>query len=98
MKIYLDKSFLVQINSSFVNKNISKTKDGTKIQLDMKHEFYNATDVPAIVEVNIPGAYTSLQISRLSHKRDSKVGPNGWSIYVRPNASATLKYRANFIE
>ena len=99
MKIYLDKSFLVQINSIFVNQKTSKTKDDrVKVQLDMRHTITNASDKPAIIEFNIPGAYTSLKINRVSHKRDLKVGPNGWTIFVRPNATVTLKYRASFIE
>ena len=99
MKIYLDNSFLVQVNTAHVSKEIGETKDGgTKIQLDMRHTITNATDKPAIVEINIPGAYTSLKIGRVSHKRDVNVGPNGWTIFVRPNATATLKYRASYID
>ena len=99
MKIYLDNSFLVQVNTVHVSKEIGETKDGdTKIQLDMRHTITNATDKPAIVEINIPGAYTSLKINRVSHKRDVNVGPNGWTVFVRPNATATLKYRASYID
>lgn len=98
MKVYLDRSFLVQVDTHHVRRKIGRIRGGAKIQVDVKHTLTNASDKAAVVEINMPAAYTSLKISRATKMRDASVGPNGWSLFVRPHATATLKYRANFIE
>ncbi|MCF6276076.1 MAG: hypothetical protein L3J05_09980, partial [Robiginitomaculum sp.] len=99
MKIYLDKSFLVQVYTTSTKRTFKTMgKKGTGIDMNMTHKITNATDVPAWVEINIPRAYPSLKIRYPSHKQDPKVGPNGWTIVVPPNDTVTLKYKALYIQ
>ncbi len=99
MKIYLDKSFLVQVFTKTSKRTFKPMgKKGTGIDLDMIHTITNAADVPALVEINIPGAYPSLKIRYPSHKQDPEVGPNGWTILVPANDTVVLKYKAIYIQ
>ncbi len=99
MKIYLDKSFLVQVYTKTSKRTFNpRGKKGTGIDLDMVHTITNAMDVPARVEINIPGAYPSLKIRYPSHKRDPKIGPNAWTILVPANDAVVLKYKAVYIQ
>lgn len=99
MKIYLDKSFLVQVYTTSTKRTFKiMGKKGTGIDMNMTHKITNATDVPARVEINIPGAYLSLKIRYPSHKQDPKVGPNAWTIIVPANDTVTLKYKAIYIQ
>ncbi len=99
MKIYLDKSFLVQVYTNSTKRTFKTMgRKGTGIDLDMTHKITNATDVPALVEINIPRAYPSLKIRYPSHKQDPKIGPHGWTILVPANDTVSLKYKALYIQ
>ncbi|PHR55086.1 MAG: hypothetical protein COA43_15880 [Robiginitomaculum sp.] len=99
MKIYLDASFLVQVNTVYSARHYSKTLTRrNRVKADVAHNIINASDLDIRVEINIPDSYKSLKISAMSQKQDSKVGANGWTVLVPANASTLLSYHVNFIE
>jgi len=99
MKAKPSFSDLVQIHTSVTRTTTKKFNNGVnKINLDLIHTISNATDQPALVEFKLPTSLKSLKFSRMNHKMDPKVLPNGWTILVPANSTKTLKYRANYIQ
>ncbi|NNC36331.1 MAG: hypothetical protein HKO02_02660 [Hyphomonadaceae bacterium] len=94
MKIYLDESHLVQIQTSVLDHKNYKTSKGRRYEFKMEQTINNATEVPAKVEINLIGTYNSFRLENENVGMDSDVGPRSWAITVAPNTSFDLTYTA----
>lgn len=97
MKIYLEESHLVQIQTIVNDYKDYKMEDGRhRYEYAMTHTITNASDSPAQVELNLIGTYKSFRLSNENVEMDPEVGPRAWSVAVAPNISFDLTYTARY--